>query len=95
MINLEVTVYVCGRTWGEQQEWTLKFEQFFGGATTVQAAGTWEGVTEEVNLVSHLYDEHDPDFKGYELSNLVREYKRATQQEVVLVTRQEIRVKLY
>ena len=95
MINMQVTVYVCGRTLRELSEWTSKFERFFGGVTTVQALGTWEGVTETVNMVSHLHDGLDPDFKHYELENLVREYKRRTQQETVLVTRQQVNGRLY
>ena len=95
MLNMQVTVYVCGRTWGEQQRWTRTFEQFFDGTTTVQGVGTWDGIDEEVNMVSHLHDGLDPDFKHYGLENLVRKYKSETQQETVLITWTTVKGKLF
>ena len=93
-MNREISVYVCGNTWAELTAWTVKFEAFFGGATTVRGRGTWEGETEAVNVVSHLYNNREPDFKYYGLDQLLREYKRETKQAVVLTVEREVSVKL-
>ena len=90
-LNREVVVYVNGDTPEVLYWWTRKFEQFFGGATTVHARGTWEGKGEGVNLVSHLYDVFEMDFKAYELDQLVRKYKREANQDAALVVYREAR----
>ena len=95
MINREITVYVCGNSIFSLDYWTKRFEKFFGGATTVQAFGTWEGDSEPTNLVSHLYNKQDPDFKRFEFNNLAYEYKREAKQQVVMVSEIEVKTKLY
>lgn len=93
-MNREISVYVCGSTWAELTRWTLVFEQFFGGATTVRGRGTWDGVLEAVNVVSHLFDAKTPDYKYYELDQLVRQYKREAQQETVLIVERKVYTRL-
>ena len=85
-MNSQITVYVCGLTDEALTFWTYAFEEFFGGATTVTARGTWEGETEQVNVVSHLFDKYNQDFDEVALNALVREYKADQQQDAVLVT---------
>jgi hypothetical protein len=85
-MNKRVSVYVNGNTWAELQRWTENFEKFFGGATTIHGVGAWEGETEAVMVVSHLYDTDAPDFKVAELNELALLYKADNQQETVLIT---------
>lgn len=94
-MNSEISVYVNGNTWVELTNWTVKFEQFFGGATTVRGRGTWEGETEAVNIVSHLFDQYDPDFNEQELSALVREYKTDNEQDCALVVYRPVHAGLW
>ena len=89
-MNREITVYVCGKSIFALAYWTKRFKQFFGAATTVQASGTWEGESELVNLVSHLYDAKQPDYLYYKLDQLVREYKREAQQGAVLIVERKV-----
>ena len=93
-LNTEVSVYVTAKTEGALSFWTREFEGFFGGTTTMTAHGTWKGESEKVNVVSHLYDRLDPDFKYYELSNLARDYKRVERQDVVLIVEREVKTTL-
>ena len=90
----EVSVYVTGRTLGELSFWTREFTAFFGGSTTVNARGSWEGETEDVHVVSHLYDQRDPDYKFYSLDQLLRKYKRQADQDAVLVVYREVKALL-
>ena len=94
ILDREVTVYVCAPSVFALAYWTNRFEQFFDATTTVQAFGTWEGESEPVNLVSHLYNECKPDFAHYALGQLVREYKREAKQETALVVWREVKAKL-
>ena len=82
-MNSQITVYVCG---DDKDAWARHFEEFFVGATTITALGTWEGETEGVYLVSHLFDKYDQDFDDSALVALVKEYKADQQQDAVLVT---------
>ena len=85
-MNSEIGVYVCGLTEEALSFWTDVFEVFFGGCTTVSARGSWQGETEAVNVVSHLFDKYDQDFDDQELVALVKRYKSEQQQDAVLVT---------
>ena len=90
ILDREITVYVCGNSIFSREYWVHRFQQFFDAATTIQAIGNWEGTQEPVVLVSHLFNTKTPDYKYYELDQLVREYKRSANQETVLIVERKV-----
>lgn len=99
MLDREISVTVCGDDTGIRDYWVARFQRFFGGTTQTQVKGSWTddvGIVwhEDNVVVSHIYDTYDPDFKGYQLDQLIREYKREANQQVVLVVEREVQARL-